>query len=282
MIAFPKLFPAGQSYVRIPSSRAACMRILLEIVERGSCYWASGTVSPDKATALAEKFALLYGTDVGASRRSALRARHRAASQVLFWPRSPTCLEWWLLVSEGDGVVHEREKLKNAGRTGERLTFLDQFRLVRRQREREKGGGRRWTWVLAPEAFERHLHTVRELSRSHGSDSRITDRLDRYLNQLRALPGFAGIREQKKELQRAGREAWQRTHREPATYPWGERIPYLSKAFACYHRPEALKLDVLAAVMCREAQKESVADQELAQALLEVECGSLGLRNEDH
>lgn len=259
VVPLPKLFPAGTSYVRIPSSKAACLRILLETVERGSRHWTGGTVHVDKALQLADKFALLYGADARPAQRSAARSRYRAASQVFFWPDSPSTLCWWLLASDGDGVVHEREKLRNAWAAGERLPFGTEMRLVRRQRPREQGGSKRWTWVLSPEAYERHLEAIKTLSRSHGPDSRVGERLDRLVHALRALPGFAGIREQKVALQQAGREAWCRTHRVDEPFPWADKPPYLTKAFPCYHRPEPLRLDVLVGLMRRRLQE---ADQQ--------------------
>lgn len=41
---FPKLIPTGTSYVRIPLSKRAAMRVILETVQRGSRYWIGGTV----------------------------------------------------------------------------------------------------------------------------------------------------------------------------------------------------------------------------------------------
>lgn len=271
LIALPKLFPPGASYVRIPSSKAACLRVLLETVERGSRHWTAGTVHVDKALQLADKFGLLYGADATPAQRSAARARYRAASQVFFWPDSPSTLRWWLLVSDGDGVVHERERLQDAWAAGERLAFGTEMRLVRRQRAREQGGSKRWTWVLSPETYERHLDAIRALSRSHGPDSRVGERLDRLVQSLKALPGFAGIREQKTALQQAGREAWCRTHRADEPFPWADKPLYLTKAFPCYHRPEPLRLDVLIGVMRRglhevDRQASAFAEDVLASA----------------
>ncbi|MDM0076877.1 hypothetical protein QTH90_20885 [Variovorax sp. J2P1-59] len=274
VIALPKLFPSGTSYVRIPSSKAACLRVLLETVERGSRHWTGGTVHVDKALQLADKFALLYGADATPAQRSAARGRYRAAAQVFFWPNSPTTLRWWLLASDGVGVVHEREQLQDAWAAGQRLAFGTELRLVRRQRAREQGGSKRWTWVLSPEAYERHLEAICALSRSHGPDSRVGERLDRLVQSLKALPGFAGIREQKLALQRAGREAWRRAHHADEPFPWTDMAPYLTKAFRCYHRPDPLRLDVLVRVMqhrVHEAERQASAH---AEEVLAAACTS--------
>ena len=281
VIALPKLFPSGASYVRIPSSKAACLRVLLETVERGSRHWTGGTVHVDKALQLADKFALLYGADATPAQRSVARGRYRAASQVFFWPNSPSTLRWWLLVSDGDGLVHERERLQDAWEAGQRLAFGPEMRLVRRQRAREQGGSKRWTWVLSPEAYERHLEAIRALSRSHGPDSRVGERLDRLVKSLKALPGFAGIREQKVALQRAGREAWCRTHRADEPFPWTDKAPYLTKAFQCYHRPDPLRLDVLVRVMQQRVHEAERQASGHAEDVLAAACASPIIAEDD-
>lgn len=49
--------PAGNSYVRIPRSKSATMRVLLETVQRGSRYCTGGVIPIEKALRLADKFA---------------------------------------------------------------------------------------------------------------------------------------------------------------------------------------------------------------------------------
>lgn len=44
----PKLVPVGASYVKIPLSKRAAMRVILETVQRGSRYWIAGIVAPVK------------------------------------------------------------------------------------------------------------------------------------------------------------------------------------------------------------------------------------------
>ncbi|WP_130429941.1 hypothetical protein [Rivibacter subsaxonicus] len=246
------------------------MRIVLETVERGSSWWSTGTVAVDKAVPLSLKFAELYQTDLTPAQRTAVRAKGRASAQLLLWPVDVTCFRWWLLASDGRGLVHEREKLQHAHRSGERVTFGDQYKLVHRQRQREAGGGKRWTWAMTPQRFEQHLKMIRQLSRSHGPGSGVGDRLLTYLDAVKRMPGYAGIREQKLELQQAGREAWQRTHRADQAFPWTERIPYLTKSFACYHAPEPLRLDTLANMMQREAAARGAAAAATAAGFLDA------------
>lgn len=59
MLQLPNLIPTGNSYVRIPRSKSATMRVLLETVQRGSRYWTGGVISIEKALRLADKFAQL-------------------------------------------------------------------------------------------------------------------------------------------------------------------------------------------------------------------------------
>ncbi|MCY0873262.1 MAG: hypothetical protein OWQ56_11315, partial [Acidithiobacillus caldus] len=63
MLDLPTPIPASTSPIRIPRSKAAAMRLLLETVQRGSRYWTGGVIPTDKALRLAEKFADRYAID---------------------------------------------------------------------------------------------------------------------------------------------------------------------------------------------------------------------------
>ncbi len=249
---FPKLVPAGTSYVKIPMSKRAAMRVLLETVQRGCRFWCAGRVHPEKALGFAEKMAKLYQADASAAQRAYAKRLGRANTTVLMFPENAESILWWLLVTPGDGLVFEREKLQDAHEKRSRLTWQDQYELVHEQRPRNQGGGRHWTWRLTSQRYAQLDAAMRELAAAHGGQDRRDD-LDALVQALMRMPGFHGVRAQIIELLQIGRVAWARTHRKSDTYPWPERVPYLDKGFACYHSPEPLRLDGLVRLLRVEA-----------------------------
>ncbi len=242
---FPKLVPQGMSYVKIPSSKRAAMRVLLETVQRGSHYFTTGTVEVAKALGFADKMARLYRADVTQAQRAYAKANGKANTSLTVFPESCLTLRWWLLVTPGQGVVHEREQLMDAHDKHTHLSWGDQYELAHKQHPQSQGGGRHWTWRLR-EPHRAELETaIRLLAAAHGSPQPRQDDLGRLVEALLRMPGFHGIREQLKELFKVGAETWQRTHAASESFPWPEKLPYLDKAFACYHVPEPLRLDVL-------------------------------------
>lgn len=264
MLQLPKLVPAGYSYVRIPRSKSAAMRLILETVQRGSRYWTGGVIPIGKAMRLADKFAAIYGADASQSKRSWNKARGRANCTLIMYPEDDqtlTHVRWWLLVTTGDGLVHQEEDLQDSWHKHQRLTWGEQYELLHRQRDREYGGGRRWTWQLQAQRCEEMQAAMRQLASGHGnlsgrekhigvhpepgSSIARTDDLAALVAAIKRMPGFHGIRMQQQDLYKLGRECWNRTHKEP--FPgWPVDVPYVDKRQLIYHRPNALRLDVLA------------------------------------
>ena len=241
-----RLVPAGTSYVRIPSAKRSAMRIILETVQRGSRYWTAGTVAPDKALAFAERMAALYHADATQAQRAYAKAKRRANTTLVMYhePHEPD-IRFWLLVTPGEGLVHEREKLRDAHAPRERLAWGTQYELVHVQRPRTHGGRRTWTWQLTDERCAMLEAAMRTRASAHGGGDDRCDDLQSLATALMRMPGFYGVRQQQLALLALGRAVWERTHRAGSTFEWPTRVPYLDKAFACYHRPEPLRLDVL-------------------------------------
>lgn len=246
---FPKLVPHGTSYVKIPVSKRAAMRIILETVQRGSFFWAMGHVTAEKALKFADKMAELYRTDANQAQRAYAKSKGRANSTLLMYPEDETTLNWWLLVTPGEGLVHAREKLQDAHDKRQRLRWLGQYELVHQQHTKSQGGGRHWTWQLTAQRYAELEASIQQLAASHGRAQERHDDLDTLVQAMMRLPGFHGVRQQLMSLYRAGRETWARTHGADKHYTWPEKVPYLDKGFACYHAPEPLRLDILVKLM---------------------------------
>ena len=262
MLDLPTPIPAGTSPLRIPRSKAAAMRLLLETVQRGSRYWTGGVLPTHKAIRLAEKFAERYAITASAATRSRNKARGISNATLIFYPENEqalTPLRWWLLVTPGTGRVWEEESLQDTGNRRQRLTWGEQYVLVHLQREKKQGGGRHWTWCIQDDHYEALEAAIRQYSSAHGSSAgkERTDDLERLIAALRRMPGFHGIRKQQWALYTLGRNCWNRTHKTPWT-GWPQEIPYVDKRLPVYHRPEPLRLDMLVRV-----QDHSVHDSKL-------------------
>ena len=250
MLNLPIPIPPGTSYVRIPRSKSAAMRLILEITQRGSRYWTGGTISTQKAMRLSEKFAQRYGTDARAGKREWDKAHGRANVTLIMYPEDDqalTPLRWWLLATPGSGAVHQEEQLKDTWDKHQRLTWGDQYELVHLQRERRYGGGRRWTWRLTEARYAELAAAMRQLANRPGTPAERTDDLARLIEAIRHMPGFHGVRMQQMHLYAIGKACWARTH--CGEYNgWPTKTPYLDKREPVYHRPHHLTLDVLVRV----------------------------------
>lgn len=249
---FPKLVPAGTSYVKIPISKRAAMRVILETVQRGSRYWNAGTVTPEKALHFAGKMAERYRADASQAQRAYAKSKGQANTTLLMYPEGNGVLHWWLLATPGEGgAVHTQEHLADTHDKRTLLTWGEQYELVHEQRPKSHGGGRVWTWRLTPQRYAELEAAMRNLSASPGVRAR-TDDLDALVQAVMRMPGLHGVRQQQLALLRIGKEAWQRTHAKSASFAWPEKVPYLDKSFTCYHAPEPLRLDVLVRALQRQ------------------------------
>jgi hypothetical protein len=252
---FPKLVPAGTSYVKIPKAKRAAMRVILETVQRGSRYWSTGMVSPEKALRFAGKVAERYRADANQAQRAYTKSKGHANTTLLMYPEDNGMLRWWLLVTPGQGVVHTQERLSDTHDKRTLLTWGEQYELVHEQRPISHGGGRVWTWRLMPQRYAELEAAMRDLAASPGGRHR-SDDLAALVQAVMRLPGFHGVRQQQLALLQIGKEVWMRTHAASASFPWPEKVPYLDKAFACYHVPEVLRLDTLLQVLLQRYAME--------------------------
>ncbi|MHB8494401.1 MAG: hypothetical protein ACYDDG_07490 [Casimicrobiaceae bacterium] len=263
----PRLFPVGTSYVQIPVTKTATMRELLELVQRGYRYGTWGLVARDKALGLSQKFAELYRANATRGARDYARGKGHAVVRLLMYPDDRTdALLWWLLATSGTGLVHEREALIDTWqarlpwrRVNHHGEWAPQYELEHYQRTRQAGGGRRWTWLMADAYYgelERALvYAAKRKGRMRvGPDETklLTDnieRLDQFLDSVRKMPGFHGIRQQKRALFHAVRTAWD-AHHPPREWP--NIGTWVDKHLTVF---DGLTLDVLVACLARQHAK---------------------------
>lgn len=274
MLELPLILPPGESYVRIPRSKSAAMRVILETVQRGSRYWTGGVIDIGKALRLAEKFAQRYSTDASQSRRSWNKSQGRANSTLVMYPeddKALTPMRWWLLVTPGTGLVFKEERLLDTWEKRQRLTWGEQYELVHLQHGRTYGGGRHWTWRVSEQRYAELEASMQQYASAHGIRSRESgvlaplrmerrDDLASLVEAISRMPGFHGMRMQQMALYLLGRECWNRTHK--TEYPgWPKDVPYVDKRQMVYHRPHALTLDVLMRIYEARSSMLEVAAQ---------------------
>jgi hypothetical protein len=262
----PRIVPAGAHYVRIPSSKRAAMRILLETVQRGSRYWTSGNVKPAKAVAFADRMAEMYAADATQPQRAYAKSRGRANTSLVMYPESSAEVRFWLLCTPGSGMVHMREQLKDAHDSRAHLCWGSQYELLHAQRPAEHHGGRTWTWRLTDERYDALHASMLRIARNPGRVPDRRDDLDALVTAVMRMPGFYMVRQQQLQLLRDGAQAWSRTHRESEEYLWPMSVPYLDKGFTCYHRPEPLRLDVLVRILGLMSSEDRSSDSGLVRS----------------
>lgn len=165
----------------IARSKSAALSRVQNCVPKGYFYWTAGSVRPEKAHALANKFHALYGIGCTPSQRMTRKAKkHASAVLVLYWPEDAEMVEWLMLATEGSGMVRERPRLTWLG-----YEFLR--RVVR--------GKISWTWKR-PKQEMRDTYAHLDYLMGVRHESAVAEALVRLANQ----PGFAGVRDQGKEL----------------------------------------------------------------------------------
>ena len=199
---------SGTRLMRVCVHKTGTMQALLTSIARGYGWHFSGTVTPDKAAALAAKFEGLYLTELTEDQRGHRRRRGQGNARLFMHPSYllPE-VHWWILLTEGDHPAKAAEAKNLAAVTDARwrLTFQDQFEAVRLPRE---GDTTRWTWRLTPKYQASLRGRYSELLR-HRKDNR---ELAQALRTLHRLPGFHGIRRQVIEMLHEVEEEWKRVH----------------------------------------------------------------------
>lgn len=175
-------------FTPIARNKTSALARVLDALPKGYTRWTAGTVKPDKAIALANKFHRLYG--VGLTPAQRLTRKHHGQANtllVLYWPpvtdEVNSVVHWLLMATPGSGLEAERWFEATAK---PRLLWLG-YELVRQP----KRGQTAWTW-RRPKAQMAELYSMlNEHLRKHHHNA-VRALLERVAHQ----PGFHGVREQ--------------------------------------------------------------------------------------
>lgn len=168
----------------IARSKSAALARVLDVLPKGYTRWTAGSVKPEKAISLANKFHRLYGIGLSPAKRLT-RKKHGMANVVLvmYWPQEATVVHWLLLATAGTGVEAENWRL---AQDKPRLLWLN-YELVRHPAR----GQSAWTWRRTKlEMTESFALLEDHLRHRHHAAARA------FMELLSHQPGFHGVREQ--------------------------------------------------------------------------------------
>ncbi|HEV2651650.1 MAG TPA: hypothetical protein VGU69_10360 [Rhizomicrobium sp.] len=170
------------------------MQRLSDAMRHGYVQYQAGQVPAASALGLAAKFDALYAVSATERQRRYRKANGLANSRFMIYPLADgTGFQWWLLASEGRGVVHSREKLRNGLDPRDRLQWLDWYELIQAPRQGSKAA---WTWRMTRREHEAWQQQIRDALRNQPTD----DLLRQAMWSLSRVPGFAGLRDQVADL----------------------------------------------------------------------------------
>jgi len=204
--------------LRAPRNRSACLWHLLNLASRGHRFHTSGVIHDvRKVPGFVDKMHVRYGVLLSPSGQRKRRASGYPTARLVVYRDWDGGWCWWLLFAGPEARVRaltnaHREAVQDAERTDGRLRFRDEYMLRPRQRPREQGGGRAWTWFMTrkvQQAVERELVA---LAAGHGQRRERTDDLLAAVRRLRQRPMFGGVRNQASHALLRASRVWHKTH----------------------------------------------------------------------
>lgn len=212
---------SGHMAVTVQHYKAAYMQRVADHVRLAYTHWTTGTVAAARAQALVRKFHNRYGTGLTRHQKAYARSQGQASAALMLWSESPGQLRWLLMLTPGDNLAYDLERLKDATTASGRIvvTGYELVQLPRRGSERPA-----WTWRMAQETYDAWRERILRSAR------RGPEGLSEQLAELVRTPGFAGCRVQaRKLLQLARAEARRRLGDVAPTVSYPARIGYVQR-----------------------------------------------------
>lgn len=177
-------------YTPQSTTTAAALSRILANTSQGYSRYTGGSIAASKVTQLAQKFHRLHAIGASPSQRHTRKKKGLAnALMTIYLPSGAGTASWLLQFTYGQLGSHE--KLLDATKRP-RLTFLT-YELVRRSARGKVG----WTVRRSKEEMAALHSLLSELCHKRNWRD-----VARFLERTASEPGFAGVREQTKELQR--------------------------------------------------------------------------------
>ena len=175
------------------TTRLSFLQSIQKSAMAGYYFYTTGTVSIEKLPNLIKKLSHKYR--VNQTRQQAYRMRNRGeATAKLFCYADDEDGEkafFVLMFTKGKTPATEQENLKDLRLRKERFEYSD-YQLVKKPSET---GKQKFTFQLSPEASVYYQERIRQVVRR-----RNTSEINSLITHLNTMPGFSGIRIQKKKL----------------------------------------------------------------------------------
>ena len=190
------------------------MRRIVHHVSHAYSHYASGEVAPQKAHKLSLKFIDRYGVDRTTQQRYRAKKKGEAnAHLVMLFEKDSDVISWWLLATEGQGLAHDMEDLKDAKGRKTRIQFKG-YELSVKPR---KGEGLKpaWTWAMTAENKEAWRECLQVAVRARDQSL-----MKQALYSLKRTQGFARSRRDAFALFNETKRYW--TKKRKGEWPYGD------------------------------------------------------------
>ena len=190
--------------IRVYKTQA--MFYMLDLINKGYKFWMAGEIDANKAAKFATKMAQKYGVHLSETGRYKRKKQGQCNSYLVMHPRADSkAILWWIFATEGQGDIKQHERLKDAlsKKKSHRLTWQDQFEVVRSTKffKREEAKAVGITWRLQKEARESAKDRIKRACQNKNSY-----KISQALGSFVRMPGFRGIRSDFHHLMKHYRE----------------------------------------------------------------------------
>ena len=198
----------------IDRRKTAVMQRIQQLSARGYHWYISGEVKAERALTLAAKYAEKYGVGKNENQRSYAKRQGKANAFLLMYPKQhESAFLWWLLATEGEGMVHNEEQLLSVTDKHHRLTWNGDYELV--QLTREGKNKPVMTWRMTREGYRSWHERIRKAVRTRTTNEPVKQAIW----TLFRAPGFSEVRKQVKQLAFQLQKEWQRTRKKNEDMP---------------------------------------------------------------
>ena len=206
------------SRVYVSRNLTFALQRMADLAARGYVRHVSGEVQPEKAETVVNKFRRLYPLDDSPSQARARRKRGEARCRLTLWPTDHFTFGWAIQVTEGNGLIAEREPLQDGCKVREALQ-AGGYELVRLPHPGRKPA---WSWRKPPLPWATYAGHACKLAR-HPSPKAAQELIRMEMQR----PGFAGTIVQRWALFRAMQKARKRARHPELELP--KRLLYLRR-----------------------------------------------------
>lgn len=158
--------------------------------------YTTGSTEIEKLPNLIKKFEKLY--QINQTRQQAYTKRLKGLSSAKFYcyadetPNKETNVFWVLLFTQGKTSASENEQLRDLRIKKERFEYSD-YQLIQKPRT---DGKQKFTFQIKTDSLNYYQDKIRNLVRN----KRFSE-LNHLIQHINLMPGFSGVRNQKKKLQ---------------------------------------------------------------------------------